>query len=224
MCCCKIFCAPDAPDSRYRICSMRANRIAFCMAGTTPPPITTHVQHCTACLSKAQPRIRKRPPPSAATIEPAIPRLKNVPTNLPIDSYPWAQVRACRSVCACSASDEMFVALLGILKSGSHYVPLDPDFPHDRLRYMMEDCGAPLLVDRKQAGGNIADLELEQICLDQEDPVTEKWPHLPLSITTHQANSPTLFIHRVRRATQRRSNFASGCRQLPAEHDDGARH
>ena len=36
-------------------------------------------------------------------------------------------------------------AILGILKTGAGYVPLDPDFPADRLRFMIEDC-APLVV------------------------------------------------------------------------------
>ncbi|WP_051385598.1 non-ribosomal peptide synthetase [Actinokineospora inagensis] len=36
-------------------------------------------------------------------------------------------------------------AILGILKTGAGYVPLDPDFPASRLRFMIEDC-APLVV------------------------------------------------------------------------------
>ncbi|WNZ08508.1 non-ribosomal peptide synthetase [Streptomyces sp. 11x1] len=40
----------------------------------------------------------------------------------------------------------MAVGLLGILKAGAAYVPLDPDFPADRLTYMVADSGAPLLV------------------------------------------------------------------------------
>jgi amino acid adenylation domain-containing protein len=36
-------------------------------------------------------------------------------------------------------------AVLGILKTGAGYVPLDPDYPPSRLRFMLEDC-APLVV------------------------------------------------------------------------------
>ena len=53
------------------------------------------------------------------------------------------------ALCA-QRSDDMIVALLGILKTGSAYVPLDPDFPSDRLRYMLEDCGAPILVSESK--------------------------------------------------------------------------
>ncbi len=37
-------------------------------------------------------------------------------------------------------------ALLGILKTGAAYVPLDPGFPKDRLRYMAEDAGVRLVI------------------------------------------------------------------------------
>ncbi|MEO6967398.1 MAG: amino acid adenylation domain-containing protein, partial [Rhodanobacteraceae bacterium] len=38
-------------------------------------------------------------------------------------------------------SVEMLVAVLGIMKSGAAYVPLDPEFPAERLRYMAEHAG-----------------------------------------------------------------------------------
>jgi len=42
-------------------------------------------------------------------------------------------------------SVEMVVGLLGILKAGAAYVPLDPNYPIERLRYMVEDA-APRVV------------------------------------------------------------------------------
>ena len=41
---------------------------------------------------------------------------------------------------------EMVVALLGILKAGGAYLPLDPDYPPERLAFMLADAGARLLV------------------------------------------------------------------------------
>ena len=41
---------------------------------------------------------------------------------------------------------DLVVALLAILKSGAAYLPLDPDYPRDRLRFMLEDAQAPLVV------------------------------------------------------------------------------
>ena len=41
---------------------------------------------------------------------------------------------------------EMMVGLLGILKAGGAYLPLDPDYPPERLAFMLADAGAPVLV------------------------------------------------------------------------------
>ena len=40
----------------------------------------------------------------------------------------------------------MVIALLAILKAGAAYLPLDPDYPQERLAFMLADAGAPLLV------------------------------------------------------------------------------
>jgi amino acid adenylation domain-containing protein len=40
----------------------------------------------------------------------------------------------------------MVAGLLGILKAGSAYLPLDPSYPRARLEYMLRDSGAPLLI------------------------------------------------------------------------------
>ncbi len=45
-------------------------------------------------------------------------------------------------------SAEMLVAILGVLKAGGAYLPLDPDYPLDRLVYMWEDSGASWLLTR----------------------------------------------------------------------------
>src|SRR5262245_37844580 len=43
-------------------------------------------------------------------------------------------------------SADAYAALLGILKAGAAYVPLDPDCPAERARYILDDCGAAALV------------------------------------------------------------------------------
>ncbi|WP_209015743.1 non-ribosomal peptide synthetase [Roseibium sp. RKSG952] len=48
-------------------------------------------------------------------------------------------------VCA-ERSCELIVTLLAILKAGGAYLPLDPDYPEDRLALMIKDAGAKLLV------------------------------------------------------------------------------
>ncbi|MEO1186273.1 MAG: AMP-binding protein, partial [Cyanobacteria bacterium J06636_27] len=43
-------------------------------------------------------------------------------------------------------SEKMLVGLLGILKAGGTYIPLDPAFPQERLRFMVEDSGVNFLI------------------------------------------------------------------------------
>ena len=47
-------------------------------------------------------------------------------------------------------SFEMIISILGILKSGGCYVPMKPDFPADRVKYMLENCGAKYMVTVKK--------------------------------------------------------------------------
>ncbi len=50
---------------------------------------------------------------------------------------------------------ELLAAFFGILKAGAAYVPLDPTHPAERLRYMLEDSGASLLVTRGEVLGRL---------------------------------------------------------------------
>ncbi|MFY0566439.1 amino acid adenylation domain-containing protein [Archangium lansingense] len=50
---------------------------------------------------------------------------------------------------------EMVIGLLGILKAGGTYVPLEPSHPRERLAFMLEDCGAPLLLTQAHLRGSL---------------------------------------------------------------------
>ena len=45
-----------------------------------------------------------------------------------------------------SKSGELIQGALAILKAGCAYVPLDPHYPPDRLRYLIDDSGARLII------------------------------------------------------------------------------
>lgn len=47
---------------------------------------------------------------------------------------------------------ESYIAMLGILKSGAAYVPLDPAFPMDRITYILQDCKAKFIITTVEIG------------------------------------------------------------------------
>jgi amino acid adenylation domain-containing protein len=46
--------------------------------------------------------------------------------------------------------EELVAAILGVLKAGAAYVPLDPRYPRERLAFMLEDSGAAALLTRRE--------------------------------------------------------------------------
>ncbi|WP_339372884.1 non-ribosomal peptide synthetase, partial [Paenibacillus elgii] len=78
-------------------------------------------------------------------------------------------VRANQPVCIMAErSLEMLVAIVGILKAGGAYVPLDPDHPEERIRYVLEDSGAQVLLLQRHLQGRTA-FEINRIVLDEEE-------------------------------------------------------
>ena len=49
----------------------------------------------------------------------------------------------------------MLAALLGTLKSGAAYVPLDPSYPADRIGFMLEDSAAPVVITEDALAGQL---------------------------------------------------------------------
>jgi amino acid adenylation domain-containing protein len=67
---------------------------------------------------------------------------------------------------------EMVVGLLGILKAGGTYVPLDPSYPATRLKFILEDIQAPVLLTQERLVEGLPDKhEAEVVCLDADWPV-----------------------------------------------------
>ncbi|MEU3415282.1 amino acid adenylation domain-containing protein [Streptomyces sp. NPDC006658] len=63
-------------------------------------------------------------------------------------------------------SAELIVALLGILKAGAAYVPLDPDYPPDRLAHLLRDSGAEVVLTRRHLEPRLASAAVRPVGLD----------------------------------------------------------
>ncbi|NEP03802.1 MAG: amino acid adenylation domain-containing protein [Okeania sp. SIO4D6] len=61
---------------------------------------------------------------------------------------------------------EMIVGLLGILKAGGAYVPIDPNYPAERIAYMLEDSAVPVLLTSKSVQLGLPEHSAQVVCLD----------------------------------------------------------
>ena len=63
---------------------------------------------------------------------------------------------------------DLLVALLGVLKAGAGYVPLDPDYPRERLAFMAEDSAMQVLITHSALDRELAFGVSKVLCLDLE--------------------------------------------------------
>jgi non-ribosomal peptide synthetase-like protein len=67
-------------------------------------------------------------------------------------------------------SMEAYIALLGILKAGAAYVPLDPDYPAERAGFILSDCRARALVTSSGFANRLGGFNGEVLALDERQP------------------------------------------------------
>ena len=85
---------------------------------------------------------------------------------------------------AAERSPQLLIGLLAILKAGGAYVPLDPDYPPERLAYMLQDCGAALLLTQSHLLPRLPSVEaLSVIAMDG------------LNLDSWSAHAPGLHLH-----------------------------
>ena len=80
---------------------------------------------------------------------------------------------------------EMVIGLLGIVKAGGVYVPLDPDYPAERLKNMLQDSGVNVLLTQSKLRNLLAEFAGPVICLDTDWPAISAESHSnPEHLTT----------------------------------------
>jgi amino acid adenylation domain-containing protein/non-ribosomal peptide synthase protein (TIGR01720 family) len=71
----------------------------------------------------------------------------------------------------------MILSILGILKSGAAYVPIDPAYPADRISYMLEDTASKIVISSKAARSKVAGFSaIEIIDINLDWPVISRLP------------------------------------------------
>jgi amino acid adenylation domain-containing protein len=81
---------------------------------------------------------------------------------------------------AVERSFELVIGLLGILKAGGAFVPLDPDDPQERLTFLLQDARVCLLLTQEHLLAQFASASTAVVCLDRD------WPQIAI----HSVQTP----------------------------------
>ncbi len=79
-------------------------------------------------------------------------------------------------------STEMILALLAVLKAGAAYVPIDPDYPQQRIDFILDETRAQIVLTRQQLQSRLP--QNLAVCLDTD------WPH----IAEHGTENPAAVV------------------------------
>src|SRR5262249_46188193 len=80
---------------------------------------------------------------------------------------------------------DLVVGLLAILKAGGAYLPLDPNYPRQRLAFMLADTRAPMVLTRSAVRERFGSYDGEAVCLDRE----------ASALAGEPATAPAVLIH-----------------------------
>ncbi|MGH8583366.1 MAG: amino acid adenylation domain-containing protein [Gammaproteobacteria bacterium] len=89
-------------------------------------------------------------------------------------------------VCA-ERSIELLIGLLAVLKAGGAYLPLDPEYPDERLKFMLHDAGAPVVLTQQALRARVPQPNgagAHVLCLDSD------WPGEPARPQTAMVTRP----------------------------------
>jgi len=73
-----------------------------------------------------------------------------------------------------AASPDLLIGLLGILKAGATYVPLDPNYPDDRLAFLIEDARISAMVTHSALAERFPASDVWCVCIDRDAGIWER--------------------------------------------------
>ena len=84
---------------------------------------------------------------------------------------------------------DMIVAMLGVLKAGGAYLPIDPTYPPERIRFMIEDSGIGILLSQSDLSKQFSVFSVQ--CSEEARASSLKTEHLTDGHQAARASSPT---------------------------------
>jgi amino acid adenylation domain-containing protein len=93
--------------------------------------------------------------------------------------------------------NDLVISILAVLKAGCAYVPLDPDYPKDRIRYMARDASLDLVITDQDVAGVLPETQLipvdEPLWPGEEhaEPLPDVTPDLPAYVIYTSGSSGT---------------------------------
>ena len=83
---------------------------------------------------------------------------------------------------------DMIIGILGILKAGGAYIPLDIDYPQERIAYLIEDTQLSILLTQSQLLEQLPAFQGTTICLDQDWSIIAKQSKVSPLVEVDQHN------------------------------------
>ncbi|MBT2572355.1 amino acid adenylation domain-containing protein [Bacillus sp. ISL-51] len=84
----------------------------------------------------------------------------------------------------CPHRIELIVGILAVLKSGGAYVPIDPEYPEDRIQYMLKDSKAEIVLTQHHLQSQLT-YDGDVVLLDEENSYHEDRSNLELFSDAH---------------------------------------
>ncbi|MBD0284700.1 MAG: amino acid adenylation domain-containing protein, partial [Flavisolibacter sp.] len=79
-------------------------------------------------------------------------------------------------------SAEMIIAILAILKAGGAYVPIDPEYPEDRIKFLLQDTGATIIISSKEIDLKKVAEGIDIINVESVDVINEAKENLQVNV------------------------------------------
>ncbi|MCA2709462.1 MAG: amino acid adenylation domain-containing protein, partial [Microcystis sp. M015S2] len=83
---------------------------------------------------------------------------------------------------------EMVIGILGILKAGAAYLPLDPEYPMERLSFMVKDAQISVLLSQEKLVEKLPEYQTKRVYLDRDWPTIAEFSRENLNLEVQPHN------------------------------------